>query len=120
MARKRKLVPGFSEGHPDDMSGPTWDTVRQSLQGVLKEASECGLSMVVGLCQPSGMGFLGVKHPGKWYTDSVGDYMALLGLASYLEGMTKDEAAEAACVAAEDDNDEEEGYEEDDGSGRPV
>jgi len=74
------------------------------------------------------MGFLGVKHPGKWYTDSVGDYMALLGLASYLEGMTKDEAAEAACVAAEaacvaaedDDDEEEEGYEEDDGSGCPV
>ena len=120
MARKRQLRPGFSEGHPDDRPGPTWDSVREDLTRVLKSASDCGLSMVVGLCQPSGTGFLGVKHPGKWYTDSVGDYMALLGLASYLEGMTKDEAAEAACVAAETDDDEDDEEEEDPGAGRPA
>ncbi len=121
--RKPPIRPGYDEGHPDDRGGPTWDSVKGLLDSALKDSAELGLSLAVGLCLPSGVGTLGLRHSGKWFVESVGDYMTLLGLGSYLEKMAKDEAAEAASVYVGDDDgdDEEEDEGEDEGGeGRPA
>ena len=111
MPRKKRIVPGYGEGHPDDRPGPTYETVRDALKVCLEEAHEAGVSCIVGAGVAWGPDAIGCKRQAQWFINSTGDYMFLSGLAKQIQrdiDNSVDDAFEDVIEVGEADEEEEE------------